>query len=168
MGALVYLQGYPDTLVQQVERLLAEERLGAWLLQKYPEPHQIRADKALFAYVQTFKQRYLRKAPPLSRVCYDSKIRLQHALGLHTQTVRSHGGKLKARHDIRIAAVLKLAPEALLEMLVVHELAHLREWEHDKAFYQFCCHMLPDYHQRELDLRLYLTQIERGGPLYSL
>ncbi|WP_410733789.1 YgjP-like metallopeptidase domain-containing protein [Citrobacter portucalensis] len=25
-------------------------------------------------------------------------------------------------------------------MIVVHELAHLKEKEHDKAFYQLCCH----------------------------
>jgi len=42
-------------------------------------------------------------------------------------------------------------------MIVVHELAHLKETEHNKAFYQLCEYMLPDYHQREFDLRLYLT-----------
>ena len=41
--------------------------------------------------------------------------------------------------------------------LVVHELAHLKEMEHNKAFYQLCTHMLPDYHQLEFDLRVYLT-----------
>jgi len=43
---------------------------------------------------------------------------------------------------------------------VVHELAHLKEREHDKAFYQLCQHMAPDYHQLEFDLRLYLTQLD--------
>ena len=41
-------------------------------------------------------------------------------------------------------------------MVVVHELAHLREREHNKAFYQLCQHMLPDYAQIEFDLRLLL------------
>lgn len=168
MTPLAYLQGYPEPVLEQAALLLEQGRLGKWLLQKYPTAHTIRSDKALYRYTQALKGRYLRKASPLSRVRYDSKIHLvQHALGLHSQTVRSHGGKLKARHEICIAGVLKLAPEALLEMLVVHELAHLKEWSHDKAFYQLCCHMLPDYHQRELDLRLYLLQIEQFGPLYS-
>jgi predicted metal-dependent hydrolase len=42
----------------------------------------------------------------------------------------------------------------------VHELAHLKELEHDKAFYQLCTHMAPDYHQLEFDTRLYLTHLE--------
>ena len=48
-------------------------------------------------------------------------------------------------------------------MIAVHELAHLRERDHDRAFYRLCCHMLPDYHQLELELRLYLTHLEAGG-----
>ena len=31
------------------------------------------------------------------------------------------------------------------------------EKEHHKAFYQLCQHMESDYHQLELDLRLFLT-----------
>ena len=46
------------------------------------------------------------------------------------------------------------------ELIVVHELAHLKERDHDKAFYQLCLHMEPQYHQYEFDLRLYLTQLD--------
>jgi predicted metal-dependent hydrolase len=42
-------------------------------------------------------------------------------------------------------------------MIVVHELAHLKELEHNKAFYKLCEYMEPNYHQLELDLRLLLT-----------
>ncbi len=47
-------------------------------------------------------------------------------------------------------------------MIVVHELAHLKEKEHNKAFYQLCCHMEPQYHQLEFDTRLWLTQLSLG------
>ena len=59
--------------------------------------------------------------------------------------------------------VFRDAPLAFLDMIAVHELAHLREREHDKAFYRLCQHMLPEYHQLELELRLYLTHLEAGG-----
>ena len=48
-------------------------------------------------------------------------------------------------------------PEALLKMIGVHELAHLKEKERNKAFYQLCEHLLRDYHQLEIEIRLYLT-----------
>ena len=69
----------------------------------------------------------------------------------------------EGRQVIRIAALFKQAPEEFLRMIVVHELAHLREREHDKAFYQLCQHMEPHYHQYELDVRLYLTHMESSG-----
>ena len=47
-------------------------------------------------------------------------------------------------------------------MIAVHELAHIKEAEHNKAFYQLCLHMEPDYHQLEFDLRLYLTALDHA------
>lgn len=89
---------------------------------------------------------------------YDNRLDLTHrALGLHSAVSRVHGGRLKAKKEIRIASLFREAAPEFLEMIVVHELAHLREAEHNKAFYLLCQHMLPDYHQREFDLRLYLV-----------
>ena len=95
-----------------------------------------------------------RKTPPISKVIYDGKIHLiNNALGLHSYVAKNHGGKIKSKNEIRIASVFRNAPEPLLRMLVVHELAHIKEKDHDKAFYQLCCHMEPEYHQLELDAR---------------
>ena len=103
----------------------------------------------------------MRKSVPLGKVLYDGKLQvMKHALGTHTAFSRVHGGKLKASREIRIASVFRDAPAEFLKMIVVHELAHLKETEHNKAFYQLCTHMAPDYHQLEFDLRLYLTQLE--------
>jgi predicted metal-dependent hydrolase len=75
-----------------------------------------------------------------------------------------HGDRLKASREIRIASVFRDAPAEFLKMIVVHELAHMKEAEHDKAFYRLCTHMAPDYHQLEFDLRLYLTDLETPRP----
>jgi hypothetical protein len=50
-------------------------------------------------------------------------------------------------------------------MITVHELAHIKEKAHDKAFYQLCTHMEPQYHQYEFDLRVYLTHLDEVGKL---
>ena len=76
------------------------------------------------------------------------------------------GGKLKSKNEIRVASVFKNMPEEFLEMIVVHELAHFKEREHDKAFYNLCTFVMPSYHQVEFDLRVYLTHIDLMGKLY--
>ncbi|GGD22538.1 M48 family metallopeptidase [Franconibacter pulveris 1160] len=158
MTALIYLQGYPESLLAQVRQLIEQNRLGEVLEKRYPQAHAVTTDKALYDYVQGLKNRYLRSAPPVNKVAYDNKIHvLKNALGLHTAVSRVQGGKLKAKAEIRVATVFRSAPEDFLRMIVVHELAHLKEKEHNKAFYQLCCHMEPQYHQLEFDTRLWLT-----------
>jgi len=158
MAVLKYLTGYPEPLVAQVSDLLAQGKLGPWLQQRYPDPHEVRSDRQLYDYTQDLKDRYLRKSVPLNKVCYDNTLEvIKHALGTHTAISRVQGGKLKAKAEIRIATVFRSAPEPFLRMIAVHELAHLKEKEHDKAFYQLCCHMEPQYHQLEFDTRLWLT-----------
>jgi predicted metal-dependent hydrolase len=164
MHTLKYLSAYPDNVRAQVSQLLAEGRLGEHLRQRYPAAHDVRTDKALYGYVQDLKDEFLRNAEPVAKVAFDSKIQvIQHALGLHTAISRVQGSKLKAKHEIRIASVFRDTPEPFLRMIAVHELAHLKEKQHDKAFYKLCCWMEPNYHQYEFDLRLYLTQLELAG-----
>ncbi len=158
MSALLYLQGYPESLLSQVNSLIEQGRLGEVLNSRYPQRHDVTTDKALWNYVQGIKNRHLRNSSPLSKVAWDNKIHvLKHALGLHTAVSRVQGSKLKAKAEIRVATVFRQAPEPFLRMIVVHELAHLKEKEHNKAFYQLCCHMEPDYHQLEFDTRMWLT-----------
>ncbi len=167
MKDLIYLSGYPEQVTAQVRQVIAEKRLGEVILRRYPVAHEIRTDKALYDYTVELKNRFARKANPLSKVVFDGKINvLHHALGLHTFISRVQGGRLKAKHEIRIGAVFKTAPIEFLRMIVVHELAHLKEKDHNKAFYNLCEHMEPAYHQLEFDLRLYLTHLELVGPLY--
>lgn len=158
MSSLIYLQGYPESLLSQVRTLIEQQRLATVVNQRYPAAHGITSDKALYDYALDIKNQALRNAPPLNKVIYDSKIKvMKHALGLHTAISRVQGGKLKAKAEIRVATIFKQAPEAFLRMIVVHELAHIKEKDHNKAFYQLCCHMEPQYHQLEFDTRLWLT-----------
>jgi UTP pyrophosphatase len=164
---LKYLSAYSLAVQSQISVMLEQDRLGAFLLKKYPVQHQINNDKLLRDYVMDLKNRHLRQSPPLSKIIYDKKIHvINNALGLHTFISRVQGSKLKSKNELRISDIFKTAPEALLEMIVVHELAHLRVKGHDKAFYQLCEYMLPDYHQLEFEMRVYLTQLDLKGPIY--
>lgn len=161
MTALKYLSGYAPELLARTAELIAQGRLGASLRQRYPETHDVRGDPALYDYVGALKSRYLRNAPALAKVAYDPRLHVvQNALGTHTSVSRVQGSKLKAKREIRVASLFRQAPAPFLRMIVVHELAHLKERAHDKAFYALCVHMEPAYHQLEFDLRLWLTACE--------
>jgi predicted metal-dependent hydrolase len=167
MHELKYMAGYSEQLTGQVSQLISENRLGSFLLEKYPSVHDIRTEKALYDFAIEIKNEYLRKSQPLSKAIYDGKLNvIHHALGTHTYISRVQGAKLKAKNEIRIASVFRNAPLEFLKMIVVHELAHFKEKDHNKAFYQLCAYMEPSYHQLEFDLRLYLTHLELVGPLY--
>ncbi len=153
----------------QVRELLEKGLLAETLLQKYPHSHSVRTDKALYGYVAALKGMYLRNAAQLSKVVFDNKLHITHqALGTHTRKSLVRGAKLKVKREIRVASMFQEMPPEFLRMIVVHELAHIKEGEHNKAFYQLCRHMEPDYYQLEFDVRVYLTYLETAGqPLWS-
>jgi len=167
MRHLKYLHGYPADTISQVEQIIADMRLSEILLQKYPNCHDVRTDKQLYQFTMDLKNQFMGKTQPLNRTYYDSKIKvIQHALGQHHCITRVQGNKTKTVNEIKIASLFRVAPEAFLKMIVVHELAHFKEKEHNKAFYQLCRHMEPNYHQYEFDLRLYLTHLDIFGEIY--
>jgi len=165
---LKYLSHYSNSIQQQVQKLVEKNKLQSYLLAQFPTPHEITTDKSLRQYTLALKQQFLKKSAPLSQVKYDDKIHIvNNALGLHTYVSRVQGNKLKSKNELRIGSLFKKAPEALLNMIVVHELAHLKEKDHNKAFYKLCVHMLPNYHQLELMTRIYLTELENNGDIYA-
>lgn len=164
---LKYLQHYNETTKAQVRALIESKKLPDFLRQKYPDTHTYKTDKNLYDYTLEIKNTHLKKSQPLSKVMFDGKIHvINNALGMHTFASRVQGSKLKSKNEIRVASMFKNTPEAFLRMIIVHELAHLKEKEHNKAFYKLCEYMEPRYHQLEFDTRLYLTCIDHFGKLY--
>ena len=164
MTTLKYIAHYSEQIQSQAATLISTGRLREYLDKNYPNRHQIQSDKALYQYSNEIKNQYMRKSSPLSQVSYNSKLAvLNQALGIHTYQSRVQGSKLKSHNSITVASLFKEAPPEFLRMIVVHELAHFKEQEHNKAFYQLCCHMEPNYHQYELDTRLWLHWRERSS-----
>lgn len=162
MITLRYITHYPEHIKAQAKILISSGQLGAYIDKNYPNKHLVQSDKALYQYVNEVKNKYLRNSGPLSQVKYSSKLKvLKDALGTHTYQSRIQGNKLKSHNSITIASLFKEAPPEFLRMIVVHELAHFKEKEHNKAFYQLCCHIEPAYHQFELDTRLWLHWLEQ-------
>jgi len=168
MEELRYIAAYGKETTDKVATMIKEESLGSYLLRKYPTTHTITTDKGLYDYLTSLKNEHIKNAPMPSKVLYDAKIQTTHeALGLHTFTNRIQGGKIKNKSQIRIGTLFKNAPLEFLRMIAVHELAHLRQKDHNKAFYSLCHHIEPRYAYYEFDTRLYLIHLERFGKLWE-
>jgi predicted metal-dependent hydrolase len=164
MTDLPLLRGYPDDTLEGVRALLAEGRLGAYVAAKYPDRHPHTTNKLLRAYVDGLRKRHMKTTPAIAKVVYDDRlVAAEDALGLHVFESRAHGARLRARSELRVAGLFRDAAPEFLRMIVVHELAHLREFDHNKAFYRLCTAIEPEYHQYEFDLRLWLTARELEG-----
>jgi predicted metal-dependent hydrolase len=164
---LTYLNGYSGDLKAQIQQMLEDEKTGPWLKKRYPNAHDLSGAKPLYEYAMALKNDAMRSASPISKVVYDDKIHvINNALGLHSYVSRVQGSKLKAKNEIRISSLFRKVPEAFLRMILVHELAHLKEKDHNKAFYKLCTYMEPDYHQLEFEVRVYLCHKERFGDVW--
>jgi predicted metal-dependent hydrolase len=103
-----YLAGYPLAVTTQVHTLIAQNHLADWLLQKYPQAHDVRTDKVLYEYVLTLKNEYFCNAGQLSKVVFDNKLHvIKNALGTHSTISRVQGSKLKTKREIRVATLFK-------------------------------------------------------------
>ncbi len=61
-------------------------------------------------------------------------------------------GSCSSRDNITLNTALTWLPRHLAEYIVVHELVHLRVFNHGKAFKQLMSHYLPDWQSREQEL----------------
>ena len=130
LAVLRYLSGYGPDLRNQVQQLIDANKLGSWLEQRYPpaDQHLIQSDAALYDYTQRLKQQHMRSSVPVSKVYFDTRMHvIDNALGQHQFVSRVQGSKLKRKNAIKVSAIFKTLPEPLLRMVVLHELAHLRE-----------------------------------------
>lgn len=74
---------------------------------------------------------------------------------LRVSSARTRWGSASTRGTIALNWRLVCVPPALLDYVVVHELAHLREMHHGAAFWALVQAVLPDYAERRAALRRY-------------
>ena len=154
---LSFLDSYSKKIQNKIRTLIEDNELEDYIKDQYPENHNIKTDKALFSYAQEIRKKHMKKARPAHKVVFDEgDDNVYNALGdnINEKILADNGHKVK--NVIRISSLFKDAPAELFHMVVVHELAHLKEREHSKNFFRLCEHMDPDYEQHEFDLRLYL------------
>ena len=74
---------------------------------------------------------------------------------LRVKKMRSRWGSLSQKGYINLNLALMQMPEALMELVVVHELCHLKHFDHGPGFKRLMTACLPDWRQRENELKAF-------------
>lgn len=76
-----------------------------------------------------------------------------HPTGIRITTAQKRYGSCNSRGSLCFSCYLMRCPEAAVDLVVVHELCHLREMNHGPAFYALLEMYLPDWKERKKLLR---------------
>ena len=68
--------------------------------------------------------------------------------GLTVTSAKTRFGSCSGKDRLSFSWRLMAYPEAVIDYVVVHELAHIRYKDHSRAFYRFIESVLPDYRDR--------------------
>jgi MAF protein len=76
---------------------------------------------------------------------------------------RKRWGSCKTDGSIRYTWRIMLGDDRVMDYLIVHELAHLKNMNHSKRYWSVVESVLPDYKQRRKELRALYKSIEEEG-----
>ena len=69
--------------------------------------------------------------------------------GFKVTTARKRYGSCSAKNSLCFSCFLMRCPEEAVELVVVHELCHIREKNHGPGFYALLSQYLPDWRERK-------------------
>jgi predicted metal-dependent hydrolase len=84
--------------------------------------------------------------PP--RVAHYAAVMGLHPTGVKITGAEKRYGSCSGKNSLCFSYRLLLCPDAAIDYVVVHELAHIRHKNHGREFYALIASVLPDYKQR--------------------
>ena len=96
----------------------------------------------------------------VDRVNYFNRTYFQEPIqNIRLKNNQSNWGSCSSKRNINLSSRLLFAPTEVLDYVIVHELAHLKEMNHSPRFWKIVYDVMPDYKEKEKWLS------EHGGTL---
>lgn len=142
-------------LINYATNILAGDQARVKLLQRsdnslvlYGAHDETKILKKLKEWVRTQASNYLRE-----RLDYFSQHTGLIYTGMQCRWQRTCWGSCNAQGKISLNSKLMFVPQAALDYVVLHELAHTRHMNHSKSFWKLVARYMPDYAERKRLLR---------------
>lgn len=126
-----FVASHEDWLIRALERRRAHNAA-------HPEP----TDAERAALIKRAKE----EIPP--RVAYWSAVMGLQPSCIKITSARTRFGSCSAKNGLCFSWYLMRYPDAAIDYVVVHELAHIRHHDHSSAFYALVEQYLPDWRER--------------------
>ena len=91
------------------------------------------------------------KIPP--RVAYYAALLGVTPAKIGYTKAKTRFGSCSGKNSINFSCYLMLYSDRAIDYVVVHELCHIRHKNHSKAFYEMIAGVMPDYKEREKELK---------------
>ena len=101
--------------------------------------------------ITALKQRAAAVLP--EKVAYWSAVTGLKPTGVKITSARKRYGSCSPRNSLCFSCFLMDYPEEAIDLVVVHELCHIKEKNHSPRFYALLAHYLPDHEARKKLLR---------------
>lgn len=79
------------------------------------------------------------------KINYYSKLMGVQPNGYKVTSARKRFGSCSGNNSLCFSYILMMYPEAAVDYVIVHELAHIKYHNHSKEFYRFIESVMPDY-----------------------
>lgn len=146
--------GCPDG---QIEKILVRKQ--EWILRnqmRQRELDRLRRKNALTPEAEAAAREEARRRLKERTAFFAERMGVSYGK-ITVREQRTRWGSCSSRGNLNFNWKLIRMPREILDYVVVHELAHRKEMNHSRAFYQIVASVLPDYRSRERWLR------EHGG-----
>lgn len=152
-GAVTVTLPFGQPLVR-AERFVADH--VHWLVRKIA---QMRSPGSA-PYLRRTRADYLRYKEQARETAVAIANRLRMTFGLQYRSIsirdqKTRWGSCSRRGDVSLNYRLVFLPLATQEYLIAHELCHVREFNHSRAFWRLVAGVIPDYRECRKALRAY-------------
>lgn len=135
---------------------------AVWIEQSLKKLENIRSDREIIRIKPTELERYKKKAEAhlIKRCGYFAELMGVHYRKIKINTAKTRWGSCNSKGDLNFTFRLILLPEDLIDYVVVHELAHIREMNHSDKFWSVVEEAMPNYKARKKQLKELQRRIE--------